>query len=130
MWLRALAVWLAIIAAEATLGTLRQLFVAPALGDVRARQLGVPLGALAILAIATACARWLRAEGRRAQLAVGALWVALTVAFEVGLGRLVFDYDWARIAEDYDPRRGGFLALGMGVLALAPWIGARLRAPR
>lgn len=127
---RALAVWLAIVAAESAHGVLRQLWLAPRLGDLRARQLSVATGALLILAIATASARWLRAETARAQLAVGALWVALTVAFELALGRLVLQYDWARITEDYDPRRGGFLALGMVVLALAPRIGAALRRRR
>jgi len=128
MWLRALAVWLAIIVAESVHGVLRQALLAPALGDLRARQLSVATGALLILAIATACSRWLRAEAPRAQLAVGALWVALTVGFELALGRLALHYDWARLTQDYDPRRGGFLALGMIVLALAPRIGASLRS--
>ena len=127
MGLRALVVWLAIIAAESLHGALREAFLAPALGDLRTRQLSVATGALLILAIATACSRWLRAEAPRAQLAVGALWVALTIAFELTLGRRVLHYDWARLTQDYDPRRGGFLALGMTVLALAPWLAARLR---
>ncbi len=130
MTARALGVWLAIIAAESVHGVLRQLYLAPRVGDLRARQLSVATGALLIVAIATASARWLRAETPRAQHAIGALWVALTIAFEVALGRLVFHYDWARIGQDYDPRRGGLLALGMVVLALAPRIGSALRARR
>ncbi|MBM4384753.1 MAG: hypothetical protein FJ091_15480 [Deltaproteobacteria bacterium] len=127
MWRRALALWLAIIAAESAHGTLREWLLRPALGDLRARQLSVVTGALVILAVATLGSRWLAARRAREQLQVGASWVALTIAFEVALGRLVLGYEWQRITEDYDPRRGGYLALGMLVLALAPWIAARLR---
>jgi hypothetical protein len=127
MWRRALALWLAIIAAESVHGALREWLLRPALGDLRARQLSVTTGALVILAVAALGSRWLAARSVRAQLRVGAAWVALTIAFEVALGRLVLGYGWSRITEDYDPRRGGLLALGMIVLALAPWIAARLR---
>lgn len=127
MWRRALALWLAIITAESVHGALREWLLRPALGDLRARQLSVITGALVILAVAALGSRWLAARSVRAQLRVGAAWVSLTIAFEVALGRLVLGYGWSRITEDYDPRRGGFLALGMIVLALAPWIAARLR---
>jgi hypothetical protein len=49
------------------------------------------------------------------------------IGAEVVVGRFAFGYPWARIAEDFDPTRGGFLALGMLVLYLAPGWMARLR---
>jgi hypothetical protein len=61
---------------------------------------------------------------------VGVLWVALTLAFEVSLGRLVLGYSWDRVLEDYDPTRGGFLSLGMLVLLLSPQIAAKARGSR
>jgi hypothetical protein len=54
--------------------------------------------------------------------------VVLTVVFEIGLGRLVLSLPWERIAEDYDPARGGFLGLGLLFMAVSPPLAARLRA--
>ena len=48
-WPRALVTWLAIIVAESLHGTLRQLFLTPIVGDLPARQIGVFIGAAAIL---------------------------------------------------------------------------------
>lgn len=127
---RALAVWLGIIAAETVHGILRQLVLAPRVGDFRARQIAVFTGMAIILTIVTAAIRWLRLPDTRARLAVGGLWVVLTVAFEIGLGRLVLDASWSRILEDYDLPHGGLMGLGLLVLALSPLIATRLRAPR
>lgn len=60
-------------------------------------------------------------------LAGGGLWAVLTIAFEVGLGRLVLDLPWDRIAEDYDVTRGGFLGFGLLFLAASPLFAAWLR---
>lgn len=46
--LRALAVWLIIIFAETLHGILRGLFLVPAVGEIRANQIGMPVGALII----------------------------------------------------------------------------------
>ena len=45
----------------------------------------------------------------------GLFWLALTLAFEIGLGRTT-GMSWDRIASDFDPRRGGLLAFGMLVI--------------
>ena len=127
IWIRALAVWLAIIVVESVHGTLRQLFLAPVLGDFPARRIAVFTGALLIVAIATLTARWLGTRTMRERFQVGALWVVLTVAFEFLLGRLVLRYDWSRLLEDYDPSRGGLMLLGLAVMFLSPLIGARMR---
>ena len=65
LWLRAVAVWLILIGAEVVHGALRTLYLAPRVGDLRARQLGVFTGSGLILAIARLAAPWLRAETSR-----------------------------------------------------------------
>jgi hypothetical protein len=125
---RALVVWLGIIAAETVHGVLREALLAPRVGGFRARQIAVFTGMAIILAVVTLTRRFLRLPDDRARLRVGLAWVVLTVAFEVALGRLVIGASWARIAEDYDLRHGGLMGLGLVVLALSPAIAARLRA--
>lgn len=123
---RALVVWLIVIAAETIHGIARTLVLTPRVGDFRARQIAVFTGAAIILGITLACIRWIRPPHGRAALAIGGLWLVLTVVFEITLGRAT-GASWARIIEDYDLWHGGLLAFGMAVLALAPLIAAHLR---
>jgi hypothetical protein len=125
-WFRALLVWLVIIVAESVHGTLRTLYLAPAIGDFRARRVGVFIGTAIIFAIALAFTRWIGAETRRQLFGIGALWVALTVAFEVWLGRAVLHFDWARILADYDLSRGGLMGLGLLAMFFIPLLAARI----
>jgi hypothetical protein len=125
-WLRALAAWLLIVVAETVHGSLRQLFIAPAIGDLPARQVGVLVGSLIIFVIAWLTVRWIGARTLGQQLAVGAAWVVLVVAFEFSLGTAL-GYSRARLLEDYDFAAGGYMGLGLLFLLLAPFLAARAR---
>lgn len=118
--------WVLIAAAETVHGVARGLFLAPRVGDLASRQIGVLTGSALILVIAWLLGRWIGATSRAQLLAVGTVWLVLMVAFEVGLGRAL-GLPWDRIASDYDPRQGGMMALGMAVLFLAPLLAARAR---
>jgi hypothetical protein len=129
-WFRALLVWLVVIVAESVHGTLRTLYLAPAIGDFPARRVGVFFGSALIFVIALAFIRWIGAQSRRQLLGIGALWVALTIAFEVGLGRAVLHLDWARILADYDLSRGGLMGFGLLAMFFMPLLAARIRGCR
>ena len=123
---RALLVWLLMMAVETIHGMLRNRFLVPVLGDVGARQIGVLIGSAIILGIAVLLIGWIRPTSERALLAIGALWLVLTLAFEFGLGHAL-GRSWAALLADYDLTRGGLLSIGMVVLALSPWIAAHFR---
>ncbi|HKU91638.1 MAG TPA: hypothetical protein VJP84_17740 [Steroidobacteraceae bacterium] len=125
-WWRASLTWMLIILAETLHGMVREIFIAPVLGDLRARQVGVLVGCVLIFIIAWLTVRWIGAKSRRAQLEVGALWVVLTLIFEIALGRAL-GASWDRILEDYNPARGGLMILGMAFLFLAPRLAAAWR---
>jgi hypothetical protein len=125
---RAVAVWVLLMAAEVIHGVARTLWLAPAVGDLRARQIAVFSGSVLILLIASLAIRWLQVQKARALMAIGVLWVALTLAFELAVGRLVAGYSWDRLASDYDLREGGLLSIGLAVMAIAPWLAARFEA--
>ena len=127
-WVRVIVVWLVIILVESVHGTLRQLFLASAIGDLSARRISVFTGTALIFLVALLFRRWLNLTDTRRLLLVGALWVALTILFEVGLGRLVLGYSWSRIAQDYDLHRGGLMGLGLIAMLFIPLAAARLRA--
>lgn len=126
--LRPIAVWLLMMLAESLHGTLRVLFLVPRIGDMPARQVGVFTGSLILFSITWLCIRWMRIATTPGLLAVGALWVLLTTAFEFTLGRLAFGLSWERILSDYDLPHGGLMPLGLLMMALSPWLAHRLRA--
>jgi hypothetical protein len=124
--LRALAAWVLIIVAETVHGVLRQWLLVPVVGDLRARQIGVLIGSAIIFAIAWALARWIDARTLGAQLAVGAVWIVLTVCFEYALGRLL-GFTTERMLADYDVARGGFMLFGLAFMLVALALAARVR---
>jgi len=130
MWLRGVLVWLLIAAAETVHGILRAAFLQPRFGDLAARQMALVSGAAIIVAIATLTSRWIGAVGVRLQMALGALWLALMVAFDIAVGRFAVGYSWQRIGADFYPVAGGYLGVAMLVLLVAPWLAAALRGPR
>ena len=124
--LRGFLVWLVIILAESVHGTLRQLFLAPIVGDFPARRIAFFIGMALIFLIAWLLIRWIRAENAKQLFAVGMMWAILTLAFEFGLGIFVLDYSWERMTEDYDVSRGGLMGFGILFMFFAPYLAARL----
>ncbi|HEY0647875.1 hypothetical protein [Phenylobacterium sp.] len=126
--LRALAVWLLFILAEAVQGGLRQVLTSPEF-EYAVRQASVFAGALILFAITWFSLGWMRIRTTREALSVGLTWVALTLLFEIGLGR-VLGLGWDRILADYDLVHGGLMPLGLVAMALTPWAVRRLQARR
>jgi hypothetical protein len=124
-WRHGVALWVLIFTCEAVSGALREALLTPTLGAVAAKQVGLVMGSFIILAIATLYAGWMHAGTRRAQLQVGALWVALTIAAEALLAWAMGLPQGALLA-DYDLARGGFMVFGLLVLLLAPMAGVWL----
>jgi hypothetical protein len=125
-WGRATAVWLLILATESVNGTMRRMWLVPALGEHTAHQIGVPIASALILFIAWLTARWLDARTFKAQLQIGVLWVVLMLGFEFGVG-LAMGNSMQRMLAEYDLSRGGLMGLGFLVLLFAPAFGAKMR---
>jgi hypothetical protein len=125
--LRGLAVWVCIIFVEVLHGIARTAFLAPVIGDFRARQVAVFTGSILIVLVATLSIGWLRPANSREAMWVGIVWLVLTLSFEIVFGRFVAHASWARIASDYDLTRGGLLPIGLLVLTAAPLIAAKQR---
>ena len=123
---RAVLIWLLIMAAETLQGAARHLLLSPAL-EQALRQLSVIVGVIVIFAITWAFLPWMRIRTTRQALAVGALWAALTLAFEFGFGWFS-GASWSRILADYDLPHGGLMPLGLLAMALTPWAVRRLQA--
>ena len=124
---RGFAVWLVIVFVESVHGTLRQLFLAPLIGDFPARRIAFFVGMILIFLIAFVFIRWIRAENVKKLFAVGLMWAVLTLLFEFGLGIFVLNYSRERMWEDYDVSRGGLMGFGILFMFFAPWLAAKFR---
>lgn len=125
--LRALLIWFLIMIAESVHGTLRQMFLAPIVGDFPARRIAFFTGMILIFLITLIFIRWIRAETTKSLFIVGLMWAVLTLLFEFGLGFLVLGYSRERMFEDYDVSRGGLMGFGIVFMVFAPYLAAKLR---
>ncbi|MCW5960720.1 MAG: hypothetical protein KIS76_11205 [Pyrinomonadaceae bacterium] len=125
--LRSILVWFLIIFVEIIHGTVRQLFLAPVVGDFPARRIAVFTGMILIFLVTLIFIRRIDAPDNRSLFLIGFIWVFLTVLFEFSLGIFVFNFSWTRLMEDYNIARGGLMAFGLLFLFFAPYLADRLR---
>lgn len=126
VYLRAFLVWLIIIVAETLHGILRNLFLAPRIGDFRARQVGVFIATFLIFIISLFFIKFIKATDKKQLLFIGVGWVVLTLLFEVSLGRFLH-LSWNRILSDYNLLKGGLMPIGLLFMMLSPLAAAKVR---
>jgi hypothetical protein len=117
--LRGIAVWLIIMAIETLSGILRGLYLVPRMGEENASRIGWPVAVLVVLVVTWALIGWTGLRRRSALLRLGAVWMALTFVFEVGIG-LLRGLDVTRIWNEINPMAGGMMLYSLAVIALAP----------
>ena len=124
---RAFTVLLLIIFAESVHGTLRQLFLAPLIGDFLARRISFFIAVLLIFLITSFFVRWIAAPNAKSLFVIGLMWMILMTLFEFGLGHFVLNYSWEQMLVDYDVSRGGLMGFGLIFMLFAPWLAAKSR---
>ena len=126
MILRALAVWCLLLLLAVLNGGVRDTWLSPRLGDTIGRALSTVLLSLLILLATWLTIRWIGPRTQGQALAVGALWVLLTLVFEFGFGHYGFGKSWDELLADYDLGRGRVWVLVLLVTFIAPLWTARL----
>jgi hypothetical protein len=127
LWAKAGALWLAILALAMANGTLREKWLVPSLGPFAALVLSGILLSACVFLVALLAAPWYGRQSAAQWLAVGALWLAMTLAFEFGFGRFVQHKAWAEILEAYTFRGGNLWPLVLAMVLISPWLAAKLR---
>jgi hypothetical protein len=128
-WLRAVAIWLAILLLAIGNGLLRESVLIPNLGRTAGLVAsGLLLSALVAL-VALASIRWLRPATMREAWQQRLLWLVLTLVFEFGFGRWR-GKPWSELLEAYTFSGGNIWPLVLLVIVVAPPIAWRLRGRR
>jgi hypothetical protein len=124
---KAIATWLSMLVAIVALGAARQALLEPAVGELRAHQLGTLAACAVVLALSAVFVRWAAVDAGGA-LRVGAFWLALCLLFEFGFFHFARGVPWALLLRDYDVLRGRLLPLLWATVLAGPWVVARLLA--
>lgn len=117
---KAFVVWLALLVSIVALGGLRDVLLAPRVGELRAHQLGTIAACAAVLVVVCAFMPWLAPPTALHALGLGVLWVGLAVGFELGFFHFVMGVPWSRLLADYNLARGRLLLLLWLTVLLAP----------
>ena len=109
-------------------GALRQFTYGRHMAELRAHQLSTVIGILLIGVFMWAVLRvWPAASGGQA-IAIGLVWMAMTLAFEFLFGHYAAGHSWRRLLEEYNVLAGRpwvFVPLWVGV---APYVFHRIAA--
>lgn len=126
-YLKAVLIWLLIMAVESVNGICRELFVKPLTGEREARVISFLIALVLIMVVTWLTIRWIGAKTVRGLLAIGLMWAVLTVLFEGLIVRPLTGVSWERFLADYNLFEGNLMSLGLLYLILTPLIAAKLR---
>ncbi len=123
---RYLIAWFPMIPIAVANGALREAWLLPRFGEHAARQVSTLL-LIVLFAIYTGVVVriWpIRSSGEA--LTIGALWLALTLAFEFGVGRFLSGLTWRQMLAEYNLSAGRLWVLVPIWVAVAPYVFYRL----
>ncbi len=103
-------------------GALREFTFGKVMSELRAHQLSTAIGSILIgLFVYAVIRRWPLSTGKQA-IAVGVMWLLLTVIFEFAFGRLVSNRSWILPLNDYDLFQGRVWVLFLAWLTISPYV--------
>ena len=125
--LKYLLAWIPMVFIAIVNGALREAWYGKQLGELRAHQLSTLIGALLFGVYIGAVMRYWKPASAEQALAIGLLWLGLTVAFEFLFGHYVAGHPWPRLRHDYNLLAGRVWSLLLIWVAVAPYVFYQLR---
>ena len=129
MYPRALVIWFVLLLGAIANGALREVLIVPRAGEYWGHVASTLTLSALILGLAVVSAPWIGLSSHADALRVGALWVAMTVAFEFLGGHYLFGTPWERLLADYNILQGRVWVLVLVATFAAPLL-ARAGAGR
>lgn len=123
-------VWFAMLVMASLNGGLREAFLVPALGAGPARAVSTLLLCAIVLLLTYVTIGWIHPRTPGEAWRVGALWVALTLAFEFLAGHYLFGNPWSELLGEYNLLRGRIWIFALITILVAPRVCSRLDGTR
>ncbi len=124
--LKALVIWVGILALATANGVLRESVLVPAFGTPTALVLSGLLLSVLIIGVAYLSLPWLHISRPFAFCIVGVGWLVLTLVFEFSFG-LWQGKSWFELLGAYTFKGGNIWPVVLAATALAPYIAAKLK---
>jgi len=120
--------WLGLVLIMILNGTIRNLVYGPLVSELTAHQISSVTGVLL-----TGLFTWLlslkwRIQSERLALAIGSIWLVLTIVFEFIFGHYVMGHPWSRLLYDYNLIEGRVWSLVLIFTMIAPYIIYKMRS--
>jgi len=128
VWMKAFALWFAILILAMLNGALREKALIPAWGPAVAFLVSGIILSVCVFAVAFVGAPWFGRLSSGHWLLVGAFWVVVTVVFEFGFGRLIQNKPWPELLDAYYFKGGNIWPVVLLVTLISPFIAGKLRA--
>jgi hypothetical protein len=126
MILKYAAAWLLMPIIGIINGTIRQYGYMKALGELRAHQVSTLTGILLFGLYVWALSLIWRIQSSAEAIAIGIVWLTLTIVFEFLFGHYVMKHPWSRLLHDYNIFEGRLWVLVLVWITAAPYVFHRL----
>ncbi|MDV2993300.1 MAG: hypothetical protein N4J56_002954 [Chroococcidiopsis sp. SAG 2025] len=128
MILRYILAWIPMVFIGIINGVIRQVTYGKYFSELRAHQVSSASGVLLLgLYIWTIAHLW-GFDSPKQAIAVGLLWLGLTVIFEFTFGHFVAGHSWSKLLSDYNILAGRIWLVVLIWVAIAPWLFSRFLA--
>ena len=127
MILKVVGIWCLFIVVAIANGTVRNSLISPRVGEQLGHILSSFTLSLLIFLICLALVKVLGITNLLQSLAIGGLWVLMTIGFEFPFGHYVIGHSWAHLLSDYNVFRGRLWVLVLITTAISPALSGKLR---
>ena len=103
-------------------GTIRQYAYSNALGELRAHQVSTVTGIFLFGLYIWALTLTWKIRSSAEAIAIGLIWLTLTIAFEFLFGHYVMKHPWSKLLHDYNLFEGRLWVLVLLWVTLAPYV--------
>ncbi len=120
--------WIPMVFIAIINGMFREFVVARMLSELRAHQLSCVTGVLLFSTYTWLISLKWPLKSHKEAMAVGLVWLVLTVAFEFTFGHYVAHHSWEKLLQDYNVLGGRLWVVVLLAVALLPTIVFRIRS--
>ncbi|MGL4622049.1 hypothetical protein [Chroococcidiopsis sp.] len=128
MILRYILAWIPMVFIGIINGVIRQVTYGKYFSELRAHQVSTATGVLLLGLYIWAIAHLWSFDSPKQAIAVGLLWLGLTVIFEFTFGHFVAGHSWSKLLSDYNILAGRIWLVVLIWVAIAPWLFSRFLA--
>jgi len=121
VYIQILSLCIVLAGVETLHGITRTIFIAPKIGNKRAKQYSVISGTLLAFVVCYTLVPRININVDHQLILLGLLLAAFMAMFDIILAKFVVKQKWRTVMSDFNPAEGNFLLFGLIVLVIIPY---------